>query len=142
LARVHPRRRIEERAQRLDDLGEALARAGRSRLRERADGARALIGRMIRLKPSTQIQRRRDRLDQLGHELPLLVRAHVRRNRDRLHAAEDRLRLLSPHETLKRGYSITFDARSGKVVRSVKDVASGTALRTKLVDGDVSSRAS
>lgn len=140
LARVHPRRRIEERGQQLDDLGEALNRAGRVRLREMMTKSRGLADRMSRVKPMVQIQRRRDALGQLLRELPFLAREHFRRNRERLRSAEDRLRLLSPNETLKRGYSITFDAGTGKVLRSVNDVAAGTNLRTKLVDGDVASR--
>ena len=141
LARVHPRRRIEERGQRLDDLGEALNRAARVRLRERVGAARGLIDRVSRLKPSNFIQKRRDMVDQLARELPALAREHFRRNHERLHSAQDRLRLLSPNEILKRGYSITFDAGSGKVVRSVRGVTTGSLLRTRLIDGDVSSRA-
>ena len=142
LARVHPRRRIEERGQRLDDLGDALGRAARVRLREMITASRGLADRMGRVKPMIQIQRRRDGLGQIMRELPFLAREHLRRNRERLRSAEDRLRLLSPNETLKRGYSITFDAGTGKVVRSVDQVATGTNLRTKLVDGDVESRVS
>ncbi len=141
LARVHPRRRIEERGQRLDDLGEALNRAARVRLRERMGAARGLIDRVARLKPSNYIQKRRDMVDQLARELPALAREHFRRNHERLHSARDRLRLLSPNEILKRGYSITFDAGSGEVVRSARDVTTGSLLRTRLIDGDVSSRA-
>ncbi len=142
LARVHPRRRIEERGQRLDDLGDALNRAARGRIREMTTAARGMTDRMSRVKPMTQIQRRREGLVQIIRELPFLAREHLRRNRERLRSAEDRLRLLSPNETLKRGYSITFDEGTGKVVRSVDSVAKGTILRTKLVDGDVASRVS
>jgi exonuclease VII large subunit len=39
---------------------------------------------------------------------------------------------------LERGYSVTRDA-SGRVVRSVSEVASGSLLHTRLTDGEVAS---
>lgn len=140
LVRVHPCRRIEERSQRIDDLSEALVRMARSRLRERILGARSVVERMTRLKPVTVIQRRRETVAQVGRQLGVLVHDQLRRGRERLRAAEDRLRLLSPNEILKRGYSITFDAESGRVVHSVKEAPAGTRLRTKLADGEITSQ--
>lgn len=140
LSRVHPRRRVEERAQRVDDLAETLVRMARSRLRERVLGARSVVERMTRLKPVAIIQRRREVLVQLRRQIGDLAQSQLRQSRERLRAAEDRLRLLSPNEILKRGYSITFDAKSGKVLHSVNDAQTGTILRTKLADGEITSQ--
>jgi exodeoxyribonuclease VII large subunit len=51
----------------------------------------------------------------------------------------DRLRLLGPENVLARGYSITQDARSGKVIRFPKDVKSGQSLRTRVAGGGIDS---
>ena len=57
----------------------------------------------------------------------------------RLAMVESRLRLLSPASVLERGYSVTLDAHSGKVIRSSADVKSGQRLRTRLKTGEVHS---
>ena len=51
----------------------------------------------------------------------------------------DRLRLLGPANVLARGYSITKDARTQKVIRSVKNAPVGTQMRTQLADGGIES---
>jgi exodeoxyribonuclease VII large subunit len=52
---------------------------------------------------------------------------------------ESRLRLLSPENALARGYSITMDARSGKIIRAARAVRAGQRLRTKLRSGEITS---
>jgi exodeoxyribonuclease VII large subunit len=42
---------------------------------------------------------------------------------------------LSPLAVLERGYSITFDQGTGKVLRSSAEVDEGAALRIKLASG-------
>jgi len=49
------------------------------------------------------------------------------------------LRLLSPEQVLARGYSITTDAATGKVLRNAAEVKAGQRLRTRLKKGDVGS---
>jgi exodeoxyribonuclease VII large subunit len=68
--------------------------------------------------------------------------AHVglRNGRSRFEATAARLRLLGPEQVLARGYSITMDAATGKVIRRAKDVSSGQHLRTRVKEGEISSR--
>jgi exodeoxyribonuclease VII large subunit len=54
---------------------------------------------------------------------------------------EARLRLLGPEQVLSRGYSITMDAATGKVLRDAATVKQGQRLRTRLKTGEVVSRA-
>ena len=58
-----------------------------------------------------------------------------------LRALEARLRLLGPEQVLARGYSITTDAQSGKVLREANEVKAGQRLKTRLKAGEVFSRA-
>jgi len=51
------------------------------------------------------------------------------------------LRLLGPEQVLARGYSITMDAVSGRVVREADKVRAGQRLKTRLKQGKVFSRA-
>ncbi|MGA9453130.1 MAG: exodeoxyribonuclease VII large subunit, partial [Verrucomicrobiia bacterium] len=53
---------------------------------------------------------------------------------------EARLRLLGPEQVLSRGYSITMNAATGKIIRRAKDVKSGENLRTRVSEGEIISR--
>ena len=52
-----------------------------------------------------------------------------------------RLQLLGPEQVLARGYSITMDAESGKVLRDAAEVRAGQRLKTRLKSGELHSRA-
>jgi exodeoxyribonuclease VII large subunit len=117
LARLHPRRRLDDSLQRLDDL-----QAGLLRQLKAAVQARGLVfgnwaGRFLRARPSQALQARREALRQ----------------------AEARLRLLGPEQVLARGYSITTDAATGKVLREAGQVRPGQRLKTRLQAGEVRS---
>jgi exodeoxyribonuclease VII large subunit len=64
----------------------------------------------------------------------------LRERRNRAEGLEARLRLLSPQEVLARGYSITTDAETGKVLRDASKVKAGQRLKTKLQRGEMVSR--
>ena len=69
------------------------------------------------------------------------VRQQLEKWRNGLGALEGRLRLLGPEQVLARGYSITTDAQTGKVLREAKEVKAGQRLKTRLKAGEVFSRA-
>jgi len=119
LSRLHPRRRLNDTMQRLDDLSSDLLR----RLKAAAHSRRLIFenvaGRFARLKPSLALKARRESLRQL----------------------EKRLNLLGPEQVLARGYSITTDAASGKVLRRAAAVKPGQKLRTRLAQGEIKSAA-
>jgi exodeoxyribonuclease VII large subunit len=65
---------------------------------------------------------------------------HLRNGRNRFEATEARLRLLGPEQVLSRGYSITMDAATGKVLRDAARVKEGQKLKTRLKTGEILSR--
>ena len=119
LSRLHPRRRLNESLQRLDDLQTGLLRGLKSAVRSRRLMLENLTGRFSRARPSQTLKARRESLRQL----------------------ERRLNSLGPEQVLARGYSITTDATSGKVLRDAARVKAGQNLRTRLARGEVISRA-
>lgn len=141
LERRHPRRQLAERAQRLDDAGERLVRAAAARVRERRVTATELTRRLSRRRPAARVLQLREELFRRWRELAPLARRELAARRERLAAAEARLRLLAPDAVLARGYSITFDAATGRVLRDAVDAPAGTRLRTRLARGEVGSRA-
>ena len=47
------------------------------------------------------------------------------------------LRLLSPLNVLERGYSITRETESGRIVGSVQEIEKGASLTTLVKDGEL-----
>jgi exodeoxyribonuclease VII large subunit len=119
LVRAHPRRKFQSWQQRVDDLQEDLSRCLKHRTRHSQIVVQNLWERLHRIRPSYFLKQRREQLRQI----------------------ERRLNVLGPEQVLSRGYSITMDAASGKVLRSAKSVKAGQKLKTRLKTGEVFSRA-
>jgi exodeoxyribonuclease VII large subunit len=118
LGRLHPRRRVNESFQRLDDLQSVLLRCLKHAVRTRYLAAQHLTARFLRVKPS--------------HQLPL--------RREAFHQLARRLHALGPEQVLARGYSITTDAVTGAVLREATQAQPGAKLKTRLARGTVVSR--
>ena len=141
LARVHPRRRFNEFLQRLDDAQFGLARCVRRGMADRALAARSLAGRVARIRPGRWLKERSESVQILRRQLDDRVEAQWQGWKNRLAAGEARLRLLGPEQVLARGYSITRDAATGRILRDAAQVKAGQKLKTRLGRGEISSRA-
>lgn len=137
LIRLHPRRRLGEQAQLLDELQSSLNRCVRSHLRKKDEACSAVRARLLRVRPNVVLARRQEQIAQLTGDLRSIVALRLQRAKDRVERAEARLRLLSPQNVLNRGYSITLDAESGEVIRNGSAVTVGKTLRSKLAQGEV-----
>jgi exodeoxyribonuclease VII large subunit len=135
----HPRRELNRRLQRMDDLQGSLHRSLRStvqNLKITADGFRQ---RLRRLRPRQVLRQRRELLDQRRQRLHEQVAHQIQHLRHRCDALKTRLRLLGPEQVLARGYSITLDAATGQVIRAATDTRPGQELKTRLQTGEVRS---
>ena len=140
MVRAHPRRRMNEFLQRLDDLQAGLLRCTRQGTKERQVAWQNLATRLLRVRPAQLLRQRRESLVVNQRRLRELAHVHLRTGRNRFEATEARLRLLGPEQVLSRGYSITMDAATGKVLRMRQDVKVGPALKTRLKAGEVLSK--
>jgi exodeoxyribonuclease VII large subunit len=140
VARAHPRRRLNEWLQRLDDLQGSLLRYGKQTVRDRRVAWTNLADRLWRARPVQLVKQRRELLLQAQRRLCELAGHRLNDWRSRLQTLDARLRLLGPEQVLARGYSITTDAVSGKVLRDASEVSSGQRLKTRLKVGEVRSR--
>src|SRR5262249_31689957 len=127
-------RRIQEGKQTLDWRRESLQRnAGgffknwRGRLKE---GVAALR----RHDPSREILLRQNRLAEFARRLTASPPQLADTMRRRFERAEKILAVLGPDATLRRGYSLTMDAK-GELVRSIAQVQRGDRLHTRVTDG-------
>ena len=139
LGRCHPRRRLQEQMQRVDELHDDLLRAAQTLWKHKERRWHELAERLLRVRPELAVARQRGQLTQLRarlQELPVQLVKHTSR---RIKGLSDQLRLLGPENVLARGYSITQDANTGEVLRTSKTVKTGQKLRTRLADGEVES---
>jgi exodeoxyribonuclease VII large subunit len=141
LERCHPARRIDEHWQHLDDLLVGLHRRARSALRQQGQALEALAVRLPRLRPRVLIEQRRQSVALARQRLGESVRHRLRDQGRRLELLTSRLLLLGPEQVLARGYSITSEAVTGRILRDAAQVAKGQLLETRLARGRVTSRA-
>jgi exodeoxyribonuclease VII large subunit len=128
LARVHPRRRLNDWLQRLDDAQMSLLRCVKQGARRQRLTWQNLSERLGRVRP-------------VARRLHGQMRQQLETRSAGLSALEARLRVLGPEQVLARGYSITTDAATGKVLREARQVEAGQRLKTRLKAGQVFSRA-
>jgi len=139
MARAHPRRRMNELLQRLDDLQTGLQRSMKQGTKDRQVACQNLATRLLRVRPVQLLKQRRETLTMSLRRLRERAHVHLQNGRNRFEAAEARLRLLGPEQVLARGYSITMDAGSGRIVRRAKDARSGQKLKTRVKEGEIRS---
>jgi exodeoxyribonuclease VII large subunit len=137
--RFHPRRLLNGQLQYIDDLQTTLLRCVKQGWRDRRTIWRNLQQRLSRVRPSMVLRQRRQTVRELGRRLQEHLRQSCRHIKNSVANLEARLRLLSADNVLARGYSITMDAASGKIVRAAKEVRVGQKLKTKLKGGQVRS---
>jgi exodeoxyribonuclease VII large subunit len=141
LARMHPRRRFNDWLQRLDDLHGGLLRCTKQGARQQLAAFQNLSERLARVRPAQLLKQRRELFEQEQARLGERMRHQLRELQNRAEALLGRLQLLGPEGVLARGYSITTDAESGKVLRDAKNVKPGQRLKTRLKSGEIISRA-
>ncbi len=137
--RLHPRRRLEVRSQRVDDATESLRRAVVRTVRTVGRLLEGYRQRMLALRPQTRVKAGRHEWLRLRSALSTAPKRQLQRRRQRLEALVSRLKLLSPQNVLDRGYSLTFDADTGALVRQAQGLVPGRRLQTRLQSGEVSS---
>jgi len=90
---------------------------------------------LSRLSPQAKIVTHRQRVDELTRAASASLAHQSALRRERLHGHLLHLQSLSPFATLDRGYSITRQMRTGEIVKSVAQVATGDRIETQVSDG-------
>jgi exodeoxyribonuclease VII large subunit len=115
-----------------------------SRLTERAKAARqqlqALAERRVFRKPLQRVRELEQRLDEWAERAHRAMRLYLDRACQRMASQAARLESLSPLNVLKRGYSLTWIATDRTLIRSARQVQTGTRIVTRLGDGLLVSR--
>ncbi len=134
----------------LPDKKELLSRIeGLRRTLDRAalgcvEGLREELGSLLRSAglagPRRRLEETFQRLDEAARNLRNAVSHAVELAGEKLAALAGRLEALSPLGCLVRGYSITSREKAGAILKSVRGLAAGETIRTRLADGEIASR--
>ena len=127
----HPLLRIENLAQRTDELGRRSAVAFDRRRDESRSRVAALFHRLERTRPDLRALRTTvENLDRRGRSA--VAEGHARAAA-RVRELARALHAVSPDRTLERGYAIVY--REGGIVRDAGEVAAGDAITAQLARG-------
>lgn len=135
----HPGERLQQQAQRLDDLELRLRRAMQRRLQDGTERLARLDTRLAARHPERLLGLLRQRLEHLGERLPRAMQGALRERRQRLEAAAQTLQAVSPLATLGRGYAILLDDQ-GRAIRTAAQTRPGQHLRARLAEGELDLR--
>ncbi len=137
LLMLHPLRRIHEQQQRLDELGMRMEAAMNNRLARHRQSLGALESRLRLLSPARQLRTLAAALMRQREQLQTIMEHRLSRDRLQLEGLARELHAVSPLQTLARGYSITMEAETGKVITRADEVAPGTRIRSRLEEGEL-----
>ncbi len=118
---------------RLDSL--LLHRLSQSEMR-----LKSIVSRPVFQSPERLLETPTQLLDDLHESLDSLIDGLIQSRTEQLERVSQVLDAISPLKTLARGYSVTMDAASEKVIMSAEHVKSGQQIRTKLSDGEFVSK--
>jgi exodeoxyribonuclease VII large subunit len=128
-------------ARRLDGQASRAARV----LKERLWAARGEVDRRLedarRTGPEPRLSRQDERLNNAHLRLERAARLTLAQRREMLARRMEVVSAFDPRQVLRRGFSITRDARSRAVLRSIADVRAGRRIITELADGEFRSTA-
>jgi exodeoxyribonuclease VII large subunit len=105
--------------------------------RQRLD---ALATRPALARPLDAVHNQSRWVDELGTRLHGAMKLGVREQQQRLAAVSGKLESLSPLGVLGRGYSLTQDAKTGRLITTARELKPGQEIRTRLGEGTIHSK--
>ncbi len=137
---AHPGARIEQQAQRLDDLDQRLAGALRARLLRDRHQASEALARLVRHSPEHRVREYRVRHASLAERLAHAAQRRLSDAAHRLDLAQRALNAVSPLATLTRGFAIVTRAADGAVLTEADSIGAGEEIEARLAHGRVRAR--
>ncbi|MEO3864708.1 exodeoxyribonuclease VII large subunit [Rheinheimera fenheensis] len=134
LIALHPKRRLQQQQQRLDELQLRLT-AAIKRTFSAAQQRQQYSDKSLRqLSPVKNLRQHSLKLDELQRRLINAQHALLKQRKQQLASLGSQLNTVSPLATLARGYSITFDAKQ-QVVSNQQQLQPGDKVQVKLAEG-------
>ena len=137
LGQAHPRRKLLQSCQRVDELAVQLLRLAKRGVEGGAYRLQRCQRSLELSRPDKLLAQFQSRLTWLCERLKVESANRVSASRAEFEKQHDKLRLLSPDNVLSRGYSITSDAVTGEIIRDVSKLKTGQSMTTRLTKGKV-----
>lgn len=125
---------INNASQKLDELDTRLGDSLKISLSRAREMLHKTFEMITKIEPHRILSQHRLKLNELKNKAELAVREIANRLKLQLAAQQNSLRTLNPKSVLHRGYSITINKRSGKIIAVVNDVQIGDIMITELAD--------
>ncbi|MGJ0515338.1 MAG: exodeoxyribonuclease VII large subunit [Methylomicrobium sp.] len=135
LHQQHPGQKLRRNAQRLDELALRLTQSMLRKQQQHRHQLAAATAKLAQFNPAARIKSQQQRQQYLAQRLQLSMQNKLMQNRIKLGNASQTLHAVSPLATLNRGYALVTEAESGAIVRSVRQLAVGSRVRTRVADG-------
>lgn len=134
---VHPRRYMLQHAERLDMLSQRLHGNLKSQLSLSRQRQKSLHQGLIRYNPRTQAELAARRKDQANRQLMNAMQSIMKSRLSQLQTEMRHLDALSPLKIMSRGYSLVYDEKEQRLVKSLEDVQLGDLVNVRVSDGQL-----
>lgn len=139
LDRLSPRARLGSLRQELDARASRLRHALKLEVVLKQRALAGAEGRLLLHSPARRLPQDRERVGARAERLTASAERLLRGRRADLGAHLGRLEALSPLRVIERGYSVTVDAATGRVLTDAAEVSAGARLHTRLAVGSLGS---
>jgi exodeoxyribonuclease VII large subunit len=135
LLKQHPSQRLQQRAQRFDELYQRFRQANQFYLVNLQHRLEKLWSRLSRLSPEQRIENQRQRYQHYANRLQHAMQRHLSDKRIKWNQMARELNTLSPLNTLDRGYAIVSHEQDGQIIRTSNEVERGEKISARLSQG-------
>lgn len=135
LFRQHPKSRLQQLTQRLDELEQRLHHCMYQRLKHHHLRCTGLTARLRTQRPDRRIQQLQERLSALSQRLQTTMVQRLKDGTYRLGSTSRALHAVSPLQTLGRGYGIIRSYPGKEVIRRAEQVQVGEQVEALLSQG-------
>jgi exodeoxyribonuclease VII large subunit len=140
LLQQHPGQKLKRNALRTEELELRLGQAMQRKLLHQYSVLDAQIATLWQFNPKNALKHYRQRQHYLSEKLTAAMRCQLDRFGQQLAKSSRTLHAVSPLATLNRGYALAVRQPDGALVRSVEQLAVGDSVRTRVADGQFTSR--
>ncbi len=123
---------LNYRQQQLDEIAGNMFDAVKQFLTERRERLYKSYEQIVKIEPHRLLGKMRDDLNTLRNRVASAIQAIINKRKIGLTAQANLLAGLNPKSVLQRGYSITTNKKTGRLVRKLEDVQVGDLIITEL----------
>lgn len=137
---VHPRRRVQDMAQRADEVRLRLTRAVKNQISDYTRDLSILNVRLSRHSPDAILKLHWGAFQALNRRLEFSIAQRLSKGRSQLHTLQRAFEAVGPQQTLERGYAIITREPSGEILRDASTINPGEPIKARLKSGSLTAQ--